>query len=59
MGTTNRCAPCQCVEKGEEKPDTKKMWGQGAAAQGRQAETQEGKSHGAGAGNLGTDKLVL
>ena len=44
---------------GEEKPDTKKMWGQGAAAQGRQAETQEGKSHGAGAGNLGTDKLVL
>lgn len=34
MGMTKRCAHCQRVEKGEEKPDAKKMWGQGTAAQG-------------------------
>lgn len=59
MGTADRCAHCQRVEKREERPNTKKMWGQGTAVQGRQAETQEGKSRGAGTGNLGTDKLLL
>lgn len=46
------------TEKGEEKPDTKKIWGLGTLVQGGRARKQ-GRACSAGTGNLGRDKLVL